>query len=153
MARSGHHNQRSTAQRRIPVTDRACRDVRWLRTDVAPQWLSLIHLPAEARAAGNSTRATWRVGIGPAVPGPTRICMLNAALAEALRPHLHNKLVAEGLANIRDKFQSVAHFGPISCVAFDEIIDPDERKFPVAVMNQEPRVDVLLLHRHVNIAG
>ncbi len=54
--------------------------------------------------------------------------MLNAALAEAFRPHHDNKLVAEGLAKIGDNFQSVAHFGPMSCVAFDEIIDPDERK-------------------------
>ncbi len=52
----------------------------------------------------------------------------NAALAEAFRPHLYNKLVAEGLAKIRDKFQSVAHVGPVSCADFEEITDRDDRE-------------------------
>ena len=51
----------------------------------------------------------------------------NAALAEAFRPHLENKLVAEGLAKIRDKFQSVGHFGPVSCADFEEITNRDDR--------------------------
>ncbi len=52
----------------------------------------------------------------------------NAALAEAFRPHLSNKLVAEGLGKIRDKFQSVAHVGPVSCADFEEITDREDRE-------------------------
>lgn len=52
----------------------------------------------------------------------------NAALAEAFRPHLSNKLVAEGVAKIRDKFQSVAHVGPVSCADFEEITDREDRE-------------------------
>lgn len=51
----------------------------------------------------------------------------NAALADAFQPHIKNKLVIEGLGKIREKFQSIEHFGPISCADFDEISDPDDR--------------------------
>jgi hypothetical protein len=52
----------------------------------------------------------------------------NAALAEAFRPHIQNKLVLEGLTKIQDKFQSPEHVGPTWCADFDEINDPDDRQ-------------------------
>ena len=69
--------------------------------------------------------------------------MLNAALAEAFRPHHDNKLVAEGLAKIGDNFQSVAHFGPMSCADFEEITDRDERE--LRARDAFERVNDLLL--------
>jgi len=66
----------------------------------------------------------------------------NAALAEAFRPHLSNKLVAEGVAKIRDKFQSVAHVGPVSCADFEEITDREDRE--VRARDAFERVDDLL---------
>ncbi len=51
----------------------------------------------------------------------------NAALAEAFRPHLRNNLLAEGMAKIHDKFQSVTHVGPVSCADFEEITDHEAR--------------------------
>lgn len=50
-----------------------------------------------------------------------------AALADAFRPHIENRLVREGLAKIREKFLSPEHAGPRWVADFLEIIDLEER--------------------------
>jgi hypothetical protein len=50
-----------------------------------------------------------------------------AALGLALRPHLGNRLVREGLQKIRSQFLSVDHVGPKSVADFLEITEPEER--------------------------
>ncbi len=50
-----------------------------------------------------------------------------AAVVEALRSHIGNKLVAEGLAKIRSKFLSPEHFGPVAVADFLEITDSETR--------------------------
>ena len=59
-------------------------------------------------------------------------CVLNypdgiGALAEAFRPHVGNRLVAEGLSKIRSKFLSAEYFGPVAVAEFLEIADPEAR--------------------------
>ena len=49
------------------------------------------------------------------------------ALADAFRPHLQNRLVAEGLSKIKEKFASPEHVGPKWVADFDEIDDPEAR--------------------------
>jgi len=49
------------------------------------------------------------------------------ALANAFRPHLQNRLVAEGLSKIKEKFASPEHVGPKWVADFDEIDDPEAR--------------------------
>lgn len=49
------------------------------------------------------------------------------ALAEAFRPHLQNRLVAEALTKIKEKFASPEHTGPKWVADFDEIDDPEAR--------------------------
>lgn len=60
-------------------------------------------------------------------------CLLNYpggidALAEEFKPHLHHRLVKEGLRKIAGKFSSGKAFGPKSVADFEEIGDPDERE-------------------------
>ncbi len=47
------------------------------------------------------------------------------ALAEALRPRLHNHLVQEGLGKIADKFASLDHYGPKAVADFEDPIHPE----------------------------
>jgi len=54
-----------------------------------------------------------------------------AALVEIFRPHISNKLIAEGLAKIRSKFLSPEHFGPVAIAEFLEVTDPEERTIVV----------------------
>lgn len=49
------------------------------------------------------------------------------ALAEAFRPHVENRLVAEGLSKIKEKFASPEHVGPKWIADFDEIDDSEAR--------------------------
>ena len=49
------------------------------------------------------------------------------ALADAFRPHLQNRLVAEGLGKLKEKFASPEHTGPKWVADFDEIDDPETR--------------------------
>jgi hypothetical protein len=49
------------------------------------------------------------------------------ALAEAFQPHLQNRLVAEGLGKLKEKFASPEHTGPKWVADFDEIDDPETR--------------------------
>ena len=49
------------------------------------------------------------------------------ALAEALRPRLHNHLVQEGLGKIADKFASLDHYGPKAAADFEDPFDPEAR--------------------------
>jgi hypothetical protein len=49
------------------------------------------------------------------------------ALADAFRPHLQNRLVAEGLSKIKEKFASPEHVGPKWVADFDEIEDSETR--------------------------
>ena len=49
-------------------------------------------------------------------------------LAKALRPHITNKLVLEGLSKIRGKFKDVDSLGPVNVAEFMEITDSDERE-------------------------
>ena len=49
------------------------------------------------------------------------------ALADAFRPHLQNRPVAEGLDKIKEKFASPEHVGPKWAADFDEIDDPEAR--------------------------
>jgi hypothetical protein len=49
------------------------------------------------------------------------------ALADAFRPHLGNRLVAEGLSKLKEKFASPEHTGPKWVADFDEIDDPETR--------------------------
>jgi hypothetical protein len=51
-----------------------------------------------------------------------------AALSAAFRPHLGNRLVREGLQEIRSQFLSVDHVGPKSVADFLEITEPEERE-------------------------
>ena len=64
------------------------------------------------------------------------------ALAEALRPFINNRLIAEGLGKIRDKFVSPEHFGPVAVADFLEIRDAEERK--VVTRDAYERVHTLL---------
>jgi hypothetical protein len=66
----------------------------------------------------------------------------NAVLAELFRPHLGHGLVREGLAIIKDKFQSTEQVGPVWCADFDEIRDPEDRA--VRVRDAYERVNDLL---------
>jgi hypothetical protein len=50
-----------------------------------------------------------------------------AALGEAFRPHVGNRLVVEGLSKIRSKFLSAEYFGPVAVAEFLEIADPEAR--------------------------
>ena len=49
------------------------------------------------------------------------------ALADAFHPHLRNRLVAEGLSKLQEKFASPEHTGPQWVADFDEIDDPETR--------------------------
>jgi ribosomal protein S9 len=49
-------------------------------------------------------------------------------LAKALRPHISNRLVLEGLSKIRAKFKDVDSLGPVNVAEFMEVSDPDERE-------------------------
>jgi hypothetical protein len=49
------------------------------------------------------------------------------ALADAFHPHLRNRLVAEGLTKLQEKFASPEHTGPQWVADFDEIDDPETR--------------------------
>ena len=49
-------------------------------------------------------------------------------LAKALRPHISNKVVLEGLSKIRAKFKDVDSLGPVNVAEFMEVSDPDERE-------------------------
>ena len=48
-------------------------------------------------------------------------------IAEAIQPHIKDKLIREGLLKIKEKFQSPEHVGPVGVVDFQEITDPEER--------------------------
>ena len=50
-----------------------------------------------------------------------------AALADAFRPHMGNRLVHEGLTKIKEKFLSPDHAGPKWVADFLEITDPEDR--------------------------
>jgi hypothetical protein len=50
-----------------------------------------------------------------------------AALADAFRPQIENRLIREGLAKIKEKFLSPDHAGPKWVADFLEITDPEER--------------------------
>jgi len=50
------------------------------------------------------------------------------ALADAFLPHLQNRLVAEGLGKLKEKFASPEHTGPKWVADFDEIDDPETRE-------------------------
>ena len=64
------------------------------------------------------------------------------ALVDVFRPHLDNRLVAEGLAKIRGKFLSPEHVGPVAVADFLEVTDPDERA--IVVRDAYARVNALL---------
>jgi len=49
------------------------------------------------------------------------------ALAEAIKPLVHNKLVQEGLGKIKAKFFDVDALGPVGVVDFMELEDEEER--------------------------
>ncbi len=49
------------------------------------------------------------------------------ARADAFRPQLRNRLVAEGLDKIKEKFASPEHVGPKWVADFDEIDGPEAR--------------------------
>jgi hypothetical protein len=53
------------------------------------------------------------------------------ALVDAFRPHIKNKLVAEGLRKIREKFTSPNHVGPKWVADFDEIDDQETRELRI----------------------
>jgi len=50
-----------------------------------------------------------------------------SALVEVFRPHVDNRLVAEGLAKIRSKFLSPEHVGPIAVAKFLEVRADEDR--------------------------
>jgi hypothetical protein len=64
------------------------------------------------------------------------------ALAEAFRPFVGNRLVAEGLSKIRAKFLSPGHFGPVAVAEFHESSDADERA--VVTRDAYERLNALL---------
>jgi predicted nucleotidyltransferase len=49
-------------------------------------------------------------------------------LIEEFRPHSGDRLVAEGLQNISEKFASVDHYGPRAVADFNSVTDREERE-------------------------
>ena len=64
------------------------------------------------------------------------------ALAAAIRPHLGQSLVREGLAKIRAKFLSPEHFGPVGVAEFLETADIEQRA--IVTRDAYERIDALM---------
>ncbi len=70
-----------------------------------------------------------------------------AALVDAFRPHIGNRLVREGLTKIREKFLSPEHAGPKWIADFLEIVDPEER----AIQQRAAYEQIIILLDQVGI--